>query len=412
MRLHICEEHMLTLQMIQDDLVHTDFIGNRSGIMGLVGILLGCIQPIKNLGVIANLVLNVANENGRMDGVGSGGHFDWLEGWLEGWKERIWEGRNVWSLWGTPVRPVTFRAFNFFQSKPEIFFFFRMNISEIQPILEMLHSRTNDLYSSMHRQEHPHYGRVLHILNEFESMAHLLTDYLSLLENWITQYSQQKTKIWIRRMLETGTDLIQYYKEITPSSYHSFQRDPTEAQKVTGFCKEIQNIYKGDLDTDFESAYRNAFSMAQRIRTEYRKVHEGECMGGLICLLCDGDEFDLTEKCRKDADLPNNIFWNRSLQKQFLAEMDSRASQLTVPDDDDNDDCDLVSEDPSILPQCTGGTPFQYAKALVTRVWLKWDIRSSADDYSIFKVLRKKLPYIKQAIPFELAHCQEIRAMF
>lgn len=296
--------------------------------------------------------------------------------------------------------------------------------------LQGARSVAEDLYDMMHSQQHPHYGQTLRAARGCSAFLEGLMNALPALETWVARYEANRSRLWMISALKHGETLLHRYKRVwssvesIPPPNTPLIADWAPMETALAFSAEAAGV-----DIAFGSSIQTMYAAACRSTchpiAKGEKIHEGPCWGGLICILCDGDEHKWEKACFQTAEvaLMRNVFWNTHMLNAFLAEMEAQNAwnRVIVPSDWINPTCPTTpySRYDGRFPQKTCTTPFQIAKELTARCthnWSIWNIVDYAEKplghFAIYERLRRILREARNHLAEDIAICESVRDMF
>ncbi len=288
---------------------------------------------------------------------------------------------------------------------------------DVQHYLQSARLQAEKIEAIMHNQNHPRYGETLHAVKETEVFLIKLKEMISALNAWKTEYEANRCRLWIIHSLKKGEQLLQRYKHSWTSLHHI----PTPNMSLLNEWLPVETVV-GELnigiDVRLTSAFNVVYEAVCKISQGGFKKHGGKCLGGLVCILCDGDECDFVNECFRTVNetLVRNIFWNKDLQHSFLEYLERNnlwnsiapPAEWRVPEIHLNCYIDYS--------QCR--TPFQYAKQLTSNVKDVWSAKvynwkeGVLGDFLKYQELCRLLPNISQHLDADIEMCREIREMF
>jgi hypothetical protein len=255
------------------------------------------------------------------------------------------------------------------------------------------------IYDTMNYKTSPTYGNVVFAMEQIGLLGHHMLASLADLQTWVSSY--KKDRLWFEYVFKKACSSVEYYK-----SYGPYDMPPKPDMEFMREWSRVEQLYKGPLDIRFDVAVQAAYNVAAKSRkTPYR--HEGEHMGGLFCIYCEDDEWKWQQECLKEADMPNNVFWNKTLQPAFLEEM---KDNVTAP----SDWCyPLVEKKDNEMKYEMKSTPFQCAVHLTYHVskWLPFYSRHTTD-LELYEWLSKHLPTLEAKIQEDMDRAEDILTMF
>jgi hypothetical protein len=294
---------------------------------------------------------------------------------------------------------------------------------DVLDYLQDARSVAEDLYDMMHSQKHPHYGQTLRAVKGCVTFLGGLKTALPSLEAWVAHYEANRSRLWLISALKRGEVILERYKRVwgsvesIPAPNTPLIADWAPVETALADVAEAAQVDIA-LGVAIQTVYASASKSTVHPIAKGKKVHEGPCWGGFICILCDGDERDWEKACFKpvEAALARSVFWNTHLQNVFLAEIETQNAwdRVVVPLDWINPTCPTSSDE---RKTCT--TPFQFVKALTARCIHIWSVCSVRDyakkplgHFAIYEKLRRILHEAQLYLVEDIAICESVQDMF
>jgi hypothetical protein len=274
-----------------------------------------------------------------------------------------------------------------------------MKTEEVHTLFERLRKDTRTIYDSMHWKDVPNYGNVVITMNQVLTLGNDVLPLLSGLQSWVDSYNINH--LWIERLFKQGCKSVKEYK--TWGAY--FLPKPPSLEEMKDWS-HVETLYKGSFDIQYIHAVQAAYNVAVKSRTVPYK-HTDECLGGLICIRCEDLEWKWHKECLEEADMPNNPFWNETLQTQFLEEL------RTIAVAPEGWVYQVSSTNTKPREYKESSTPFQRAVEVSFYV-SDWSCYYSkyTTDYDLFVWLSENLPTLEQRIRSDMDRADDILAMF
>jgi len=276
-----------------------------------------------------------------------------------------------------------------------------MKTEEIHAWFQDTRKKENTIFGTMNYERVSNYGNVVYTMEQVLLLGNHILNSLSGLQTWVSSYNPNI--LWIESLFKHGCNTVD--NRTSWMAYHEPKPPCLEHMKDWSFV-ENENVYTGPLDICYSVAIQKAHTVAVKSRTIPIR-HEGKCWGGLVCMACEDDEWKWHDECLKEADMPNNVFWNKELRDTFLEEMKS----IAIAPPEWTYAKPTKQQKPRDYEQKS--TPFQCAVDLTYHVsnWVQRYYKNTTD-LELYEWLHENLPTLEERVKADMDRAEDILAMF